>query len=157
MKTTFHFVFRRWRNYQPRPEAGQHGDSIRHPSDSEGIRYPLWPRPLNHGNSCWLYIIPFVHPETHEAGGVHQERFKPLSALPTWRSHFHCSNEKRPDLPKPQGLIQPRGGHAAATDAVQGLAAVAQQTPSTYACCTPVAALVAGENAPLVRCRSLSL
>ncbi|KAM7302649.1 hypothetical protein ISCGN_018157 [Ixodes scapularis] len=46
---------------------------------SEGIRYPLWPGLLDQGNSCWLCDVPLVHPETHETGGVHQERLDAVS------------------------------------------------------------------------------
>ncbi|CAN8018363.1 unnamed protein product [Ixodes persulcatus] len=95
------------------------------------------------------------HQPTHEAGDVHQERLKTLSPPANLDTAVQLPRRDRPDLltPEARGLIQPPREHIAATNAVQGPAAVVAQTPSTSDCPTPVAALVAVEEAPMSESR----
>ncbi|EEC13520.1 hypothetical protein IscW_ISCW021847 [Ixodes scapularis] len=88
--------------------------------------------------------------QTHEARDVHQERLKTLSPPANLDTAVQLPRRDRPDLftPDAWGLNQPPGQHAAATNGVQGPAAIVAQTPSTSACPTPVAAPVAVEDAP---------
>ncbi|EEC19132.1 hypothetical protein IscW_ISCW023270 [Ixodes scapularis] len=87
--------------------------------------------------------------EAHQTGGMHQERLKTLTPPVNVEAAVQVLRRERPGqlVPETRALNKPSGGHAAASNDVQGPAGVAAQTPSTSVCPTPLVAPVSVEEA----------